>query len=294
MKTVVVSLLIILSLSFVAAFDEVQFTEEQRAWLKEHDNTLIVGIEEDYPPFVSASSQQVRGLSIDYLRLIAGELNIRIKYSEPSSLLNLFNEVKESKIDMITSLTFTPERADFLSFTKHYVEVPAGVFSSRKQAINLKEANQKELRVAVGEGYGVQSFLENTYPQLNLVLVKNDLEALRKIQSGEADLAVLDLGSASYIVEQNNLTKIYFIGKSGFDYKLSFAFSKESEVMIGAFNIVMDELSLETKKEVEEKWFTLKTLPFYLSQTFFFIVVSFVFAMVFLVYIYQLWKKNNR
>lgn len=293
MKTLAIGLLVILSLSLATAMEEVQFTDEQHTWLKEHNYTITVGIEEDYPPFVSASSQQIRGLSIDYLRLIAGELNILIKYGEPSSLPHLFEDIKKSNIDMITSLTFTPQRAEFLSFTKHYVEVPAGVFSSRKQSISLEEANAKGLKVAVGEGYGVQSFLESTYPQLNLVLTKNDIEAFRKIQSREADLAVVDLGSASYIVEQNNLTNIYFIGKSGFDYKLSFAFSKENEVMVDAFNIAIDDLSLETKKEVEDKWFTLKTLPFYLSQTFFLIAVSFLFAMMFLVYIYQLWKKNN-
>jgi ABC-type amino acid transport substrate-binding protein len=268
-------------------------TSEESAWLDQHKGTILVGIEEDYPPFVSYNNGVIEGISIDYLNLVTEKLGTGWSYDSPDSLPHLLDEAKQGKLDLITSLTYNSERAKFLDFTDSYIKVPAGMFSKDRSGLNIDFANERGFSVAVGDGYAAKRYLENQYPGLRVVPVKNDLEGLKMVSEGKVDIAVADLGSASYLIQKESIKGVYFVGATGFTYDLSFAFSKGNEVMVNAFNQALLDIPSDVNKQIESKWFKFSTAPFYLSNIFFFILAFVVFIIIAMSYWLTLRNKSS-
>ncbi len=267
------------------------FTEKQEDWLKSNEYNIKVGII-NYPPFGSYNSEKVEGISIDYLNIITENLGITWAYETSNSTQELFDRIKSKDIDMITSLTSSSELSDFLDFTESYIEIPIGLFSNKKEKMTLDYANNANLKVATGEGYDVQNYLKTNYPGIELIVVNNDFEAIDSLLSKKTDLAVSDIGSASQTIKNNNLKEIYFIAPIGFSDKLTFAFAKEDSIMIEAFNEEIKKIPLNTREQIETKWFELPKLPFYTSQIRFLFVAGGILGIIFLIYLNVL--KNRK
>ncbi len=286
-----ISLMLII-ISFVSLSSA--FTEEQEDWLKSNEYNIKIGIEKEYPPFVSYNSGKLEGISIDYLNIITKNLGITWSYEISNLSLKEFDRIKSNDVDMITSLTYSSKLSEFLDFTETYIEIPLGIFSNKKEKFTIDYANKNNLLVAVGEGYATQDYLETNYPGIKIVVVNNDFEAINMVLSGKVDLAISDIGSASQTIKKNNLKNIYFIAPIDFSDKLSFAFAKEDSVMIEAFNEEIKKIPLKTKKQIESKWFELPKLPVYTSQIKFLFVAGGVLVIIFLIYLHNLKIKHGQ
>ena len=94
-------------------------TPEEKSWLSKHP-VIKVSNETDFPPFDFAVGNQPHGYSIDLLNLLAERIGMRVEYvNDPpwSELVELF---KQGELDLLTTLSRTPEREKFLKLIGYW------------------------------------------------------------------------------------------------------------------------------------------------------------------------------
>lgn len=120
---------------------------------------LTVGVSPDYEPFEFYENNQLVGFDIDFIKLIADELNYEIEF-KVYSFESLVSAVANGDIDLaISAITVTEKRRELVDFTDFYVdetyeyegqqeEVSYAIAiqknSSLKQVLNEQIHNMKE------------------------------------------------------------------------------------------------------------------------------------------------------
>jgi ABC-type amino acid transport substrate-binding protein len=76
-------------------------------------------------------------------------------------------------------------------------------------------------RIASGE------YLRNKYPGLRLVFSASDSDSLRMVSFGETDVAIVDMASASYLVERDSIVNLRVAGSLEYEYQAAFGVRKD-------------------------------------------------------------------
>ncbi|MCX7143850.1 MAG: CHASE domain-containing protein [Proteobacteria bacterium] len=220
----------------VAETDRGFLTSQQKQWLATHAAELQIAPEANYPPFSFVDAGVWRGISADVVNLVEGKLGARFHILPAQNLDSILDRAQRGEVGIVTSVTETPERSQYLAFTQSYISVPIGK------------------NVAVGKGYGVQKFLEKNFPSLKLVLVPDDLEGLRRLSIGEVDAAIMDVASARFLIDKEKLGNLHVLSSVGFTYELSFAVRKDMpilrEILISALQVIPDR----DKRTIVNDW----------------------------------------
>jgi len=218
--------LLLLLTSTLHAADVVELTAQQRQWLQQQ-GPLVWAAEADYQPFIFIEQGQPAGLSYDLLTLLQERLDLPLERAPEAPLNELLDSAKAGRVDLLTSLRPTPERAEYLAFTAPYIQVATVLLLRQDQGESPGLEQLQGRKVAVGKGYAVESFVRQRYPEVDWQALPSDRSGVEALLRKELDAVVLDLGSASYLLEQFPDHQLQIGSRIGFDYPLSLAYHKE-------------------------------------------------------------------
>ena len=250
--------LLLLLTGTLQAADVVELTAQQRQWLQQRA-PLVWAAEADYQPFIFIEQGQPAGLSYDLLLMLQKRLDLPLQRAEEAPLSQLLERTKAGKIDLLTSLRPTPERAEYLAFTAPYIQVPT-VLLLRRDDDGQQELEQFNGRkVAVGKGYAVESFVRQRYPGVAWQALTSDHIGVEALLRREVDAVVLDLGSASYLIEQFPAHQLQIGSRIGFDYPLSLAFRKDLPELGAILERGLRSITRDEREALSRRW--LSPLP---------------------------------
>ena len=239
---------------------------QERAWLDSQASMVRVAPEANYPPFSFSQSGAWHGISADFLHLLEDRLGVRFQVLPTQNLDSILKQVREGQADLVTSLKSTPERERFLAFTPAYVKVPTIIVTRSRSSIGKWPEAFIGKSVAVGNGYGVQRYLELTYPRVALTPVKDDLDGLHKLAFGEVDAVIMDSASASYFIETGKITGLQVHSEFEYEYDLSFAVRKDMVALRDLLVKALLEVPDKDKKAILAKWIRLERNPLQLLR----------------------------
>lgn len=219
---------------------------------------LRLAVERDYAPFIFADADgKPQGMSMDMLSLVQAESGLKVQSLPPQPLATLLEDLRNQRADLITSLRSTPERAEFLVFSRPYIEVPAilvlgtGV-SSADARKGLKGLAGKP--VAVGKGYGVEAPMRQRYPEVEWQAVEDDAAALRGVSQGRYFGAVADAASVAFLIRRDGFLDLQPAGRVGFDYPLSFALAKPHAALMPRIDQSIQSITPAARQAVIDRW----------------------------------------
>ena len=264
----VLALLVLTCSNRLTADQKGFLTAADRAWLDAHPQ-ITLAYEANYAPFTFVDKAgRVRGISVDYIKLVERELGIKFRLVSVDSLDVNLKMAREGKADVLTSLMRTHERSRFLKFTKPYVSVPAVMIVRRSYSGPTALSEMTGRLVAVGKGYAVESFIERRYPHLALVKTADDVAALKKLAFGEVDAAVVDIASASSIIGGQGITNLKLSGPVGFNYDLSMASRSDLPELNRILEGALGQISPVEKNTIYRKWVQLdQPLPLWIKAS---------------------------
>ena len=247
-------------------------TSAQDLWLNKQNRTISVRPEISNAPFVfvgSGTTKRIKGLSAEYLEAIANKLRVKISYTEPAPLVDILRDTKEGKTDIVLSLSPTDELGQYFYFTDSYLTMPAVIvtrkdFKSNKKTISLSEF--KEKKVAVGNNYPAALYVKTNYPKVIIESVPDDEVGLQKLLLGEVDAAVMDLASLSYYTSNDVLSYVKAVGRTGFEYKHSFAVPKAYPELLLILDTGLRELGDAEKQVIIDKWISVDTVDTQIAE----------------------------
>jgi len=241
-------------------------THEERIWLTNHP-VIRLAPERSYAPFIFQDENgKLKGISVDYTALLEKKLGIKFHTMESNNLAAILDAVHHEEIDMVTSLMKTPQRSEFLFFTTPYITVPVVIIVRREFKGGSTLDSMGSLKIAVGKGYAVESFLQEKHSGLSLVPVEDDMACLTKVSFGDIDAAVVDLASASYIIDRLKITNLHVAGTADFSYQLSFASRKDWPELNRILEKGIARISPNEHAEIYNKWVHLSQHTFFTAR----------------------------
>ncbi|MBT2297068.1 bifunctional diguanylate cyclase/phosphodiesterase [Pseudomonas fluorescens] len=246
---------ILLSLmTWTATAGALMLTEEERRWLKDHPD-LRLGVDASWPPFEFRDDQgRYQGLAADYVDVIRERLAVTLTPIEPVSWTMVLEQVAQGKIDLLPGIMSTPERQNYLAFTRPYLDFPIVILAHHGGAEPHNLEDLYGLKIAVVENYAPHELLRNHHPDLNLVALPNVSSALQALATDKVDAVVGDLASSVWSLRQLKLDGLYVSGETPYRYQLAMGVPRENKLLVGILDKVIADMSPAQISEIQEKW----------------------------------------
>lgn len=234
---------------------QVLSTDEKR-WLAEHP-VIKVNNEQNFPPFNFYAHEEPRGLSIDYLNLIAQKLGVKIQYSESLSWTESLKRIESKEIDLILNIVRTEERENFILYSEPYIK-NSNVIVSLKQEPKTELIDLDNNTVAYHRSYFYGQILEESHPNIERLPVSSTLSTLKAVVYGDASAAIAEDAVARHLIQENLLSTLGVSGEIKFgdpDHtNLRIGIRKDWPILQEILNKAMALVSPKVYSNLTAKW----------------------------------------
>ena len=267
------AVLVLLSISCL--LEEVQaaeqltldLTPEERAFLVEHP-ILKLGVGVAFPPFQYVEEEDGRrlfkGMVADTVLLLEQRLGVRMVPVWDVTFAQALDMGKAGAIDIFPCIAWTPERAEFLAFTRPYLSYPL-VIVSRDDTTFIGSVEELHGRkVAEVKALATYSKFINELPHLaiDFVFEKDTQAMLEAVSFGRAEACVVDLAVASYVINKRGLSNLKVAAPTRWDEtRLAMAVPKDRAILAKILQKALDSLTFNEKDALRQRWIGLNISP---------------------------------
>tara|TARA_B100000959_G_scaffold287241_1_gene370403 strand:- start:5805 stop:7871 length:2067 start_codon:yes stop_codon:yes gene_type:complete len=267
-------------------------TSKEREWLDKNDGNIVLAPESNYPPFIFVDKKDgMKGISVDYIKLIEQKLGFKFQIASSYQLDVNLKKAQKGTVDVLTSLKKTPVRSKYLLFTKSYIEIPAVIVVRKEEKSSLTLEKMNGMKIAIGDGYGVHTYIQREFKNLDLLPVPDDLIGLRMLSFGEVDAVVLDVATASYFIQKEGIGNLRVAGNAEYIYNLSMASRKDLPILHRILEKGLAQITEEEKREIFSKWIRLESVSFMDNKKFWYGVLTAISVIVFIFSFIIVWNR---
>ncbi len=219
---------------------------------------LVVGSEEDYPPFaIGKTDETASGFTVDLWKTVAAESGLSYVF-RVRPFRQLLEEFKAGKIDVMINLAQSKERQTFANFSVPHVIVHGAIFVRHGETRMRSEADLAGKSIIVLSSDLAHDYAISRGWKHQLVLVDTAAEGLTLLASGQHDAMLLSkLAGMQTLVERKIRNVTTLEAKAGFSQRFSFAVQKEgaSDLLAKINEGLALTKSTGTYDALYEKWF---------------------------------------
>ena len=275
-----------------SASNELVFSAEEQAWLAAHPIVRIAP-DPDFPPieFIDKDGNY-RGIAADFIHLLEKKLPLKFEIVALENWNEVVKQAKTRQIDMLGAAAPTPERLEYMDFTRPYVEFPAVVLvrNSAKDFPILSELKGKS--VAVVSNYADHEYMKRVYPDIPLEVMPNISAGLRQVSFGKIDAMVLNIASAAYYIQKDGINNLQVTQDTDFVFDLSFAARNDWPILTSILEKGMAAISPADKKAVLDRWVSLGKKSWQPSPLFVISVLSILLLLILAFIVF--WNRSLR
>ncbi len=237
-----------------ASKSAVAFTAAEKEWLARHP-VIRVAPDPSFAPieFVDASGAY-RGIAADVLDTLGARLGVRFTPIHVESWEDALEKVRNREADLLARAARTPEREEYMSFSRGYLELPGSIIARTTSSGVTRLADLKGRKVAVVSGYIWQSLLSADHPEIVLVPAESMDQALAKVSDGSVDALIANPVSATYYIRRSGNTALTLVGETGYKVRYSLAVRKDWPELKGILDKVRASISGDDVQEILDQW----------------------------------------
>jgi PAS domain S-box-containing protein len=229
---------------------------EESEWLAGHQ-TIRVHNETDWPPFNFFESGRPQGFSIDYMKLLAETLGIKIEFVTGPTWDQFLGMMKSGELDVMLNIVRTPDRLKYMHYTRPFTSNPNAILSRKDEPYQQLEQLVGKT-VAVTRGFFQEEILRRDFPGVNLFLGANATETMKAVAFGKADAALGELSVLNHLMSREMMTGLIVSGELKLgdpEYsKLNIAVRKDWPLLASIFEKGMDALDPNKVELLRQKW----------------------------------------
>lgn len=219
-------------------------------------NKIIYGGDFHFPPYeyIDKKGNPV-GFNVDLIKAIADEMKfeVEIKLGVWSDIRNEF-EIEHSV--HITDMYYYKDREKIVEYADAH-EVNYDEIYVRKggaKISSIEGLNHKS--VAIQSGSTIEEYVISKYPEINIIPVQSEPDALKYLANGECDAAIVSRIIAYDVINNLEIKNLVSIGQPFLPRPLSFVVIKGNRQLLELINIGLFRLKESGKfSEIREKWF---------------------------------------
>ncbi|HEX7811366.1 MAG TPA: transporter substrate-binding domain-containing protein [Burkholderiales bacterium] len=254
--TLVLLLICIGHAAALAAQPAVALTPEQARWVDRHGKVRLGLSRSEWPPFdIVSPAGQHSGITADYLKLLQERTGIRVEVVLFDDWDQAMRATRTGKVDLLGSISRTPEREKILAFTGPYVSNPS-VIIVRKDERDISGMDSLHGKtVAVEGGFAAAEVLRTRYPEIRLKTVRTTSDALLDVSLGRADAYVGDLIVSTWLIDHNYLTNLEVRDAARVsEGDLRFAVRKDLPQLRGVLDAGLASLTEGDHRTIRQRW----------------------------------------
>ncbi len=216
-------------------------------------------VDPDWMPYEGISpAGKHRGIAADLMELISKRTGIETKLYPTKSWSDTLGAIKRGDCDMITLASKTESREEYLDFTAPLMKTFYVMVTRTDEDFigGIDEVLDK--RIAVLKNYSIIEQLRKEYPGLKPVEVNTLNEGFKAVSSGEADVLLDTLNSASLGIQRGGFTNLKIAGKTRFEDVNHIAVRKDQDILHGILEKGVDSITEQQKQQINQKWFSIK------------------------------------
>ena len=231
-------------------------TEQENAWLDAHP-VIRVHNEKDWPPFNYFEYGKPRGLSIDYMNLVAEKLGIKVEYVTGPSWNEFLGLVKRKELDVMLNIVKTEDRMQYLLYTEPYVKNPNVIVSSQATPFETIQALFGKT-VAFPKGFYYEEILTKSFPRIKRLPVEDVLASLKAVAFGRADAALSEAAVVRALINKNFISGLQISGEVKIGNpdltNLRIGIRDDWPLLHSALMKTMDAIAPQEMNQIQEKW----------------------------------------
>ncbi len=241
--------------------EKLVLTSEELQYLKKHP-IIKVHNEINWPPFNFYENGQAKGYSIDYIKLLFKNLDVKLEFITGPSWNEFMKMLQTKELDLIINIAKNKQRSKTIAFTTPFHKAQNAIYVNvNNQAFNdLNDLKGKT--IAMPKGFFTQKFLEKNYPHIKQILVKDSLEALKMLSLGKVDATIGKKVVMDYIIENNMISNVLvsqYIEDERIISHIRIGASKYDKTLINIIQKLQDRLEFKDVKDIKSKWFGVKS-----------------------------------
>nr|ACP17944.1 putative multi-sensor hybrid histidine kinase [Pseudomonas nitroreducens] len=177
-------------------------TPQEQRWLERNPHPVLVVDRALAPISFFDSQQNFRGIAADLLELIHARTGLSFDVRPEPSVTAMLDDAMNGKAKAIGALTPTMEREEWLTFTRPYMTASFVVVVANNSGWFHSLADLRGRRVAVPKASVLENFMREKHPEVQLVLVANNVDDLQMISEGKVDAGIHLSTSANYLISR--------------------------------------------------------------------------------------------
>ncbi|MEZ5071015.1 MAG: transporter substrate-binding domain-containing protein [Bacteroidales bacterium] len=237
-------------------------SEQEQEWLRENGDLIRYAPNRSWAPGEYLDEDEShQGIISDYIRIFEDSLGIRFIRKYYDTWSGMYEALVEGEVDFLGAMQETEERQEFLRFTDPVIRVPVVVLVNSGTHADFSSRNLKGMRIAVMKDYVTQEQLAREHANYELEVCANEREALLLTSLGKTDGTLIDLMTASHLVELYGITNLSVGTELNETWDLSFAIRKEQETLASILDKIIRTLGPEEHRRIYNKWIRIEPVP---------------------------------
>lgn len=228
----------------------------EKQYLIDHP-TITAHNEENWPPFNFNEDGVARGYSIDYMNLLLSKIGIKVKFISGYSWAEYIEMLQTSKLDLIVNISKNKKRSETIEFTDVFLSVNNAIYVNRNKQLFYNLETLKGYTIAMPKGFYAQEFIEENYPDIKQVLVKNQLNALKLLEEGKVHATIGKKVVMDYIMQKEyiqNINSTRYIDDKRLISHIRIGASKKDSILINILKKAQQLVTKEEKELLNFKW----------------------------------------
>nr|WP_256435611.1 diguanylate cyclase [Aliikangiella sp. G2MR2-5] len=211
-------------------------------------------VDPDWMPYEAIRDGRHVGISSDYLELISDMSGLIFTLVATSSWNESLEKLRSGECEATPLLNRTPLRSTFLNFSNVYFESPNVLVSTKDEPFLQSVEHIGNRNVAVPEGYRLAEYIKVNHPEVNLKLVKNELDGLLAVSRGEIDLFVGSMLTVNSRIYSRNLNNLKIAGWAGPEDKLRFGVIHKRVELLPKINSAIAKVTEQQRQDIFKRW----------------------------------------
>lgn len=234
------------------------FTPEESAWLAQKQ-TLTYVYDPDWAPFEWRNDISLHeGIIANIMTIVGHKTGINFIAQNTETWSESVELVKSKKINMFSAITQNPEREKYLNFTnKDIFSYPAVLVTHFRDKSVYIDMNKdfKDKKIGIVEDSGLGKYIQETYPELNFIMVSSTQKGFESLKNNEIDLFAINAITAKYFIEKKYVDNLKIAMKLDYIYHLKMAIHKNlPHEIISILDKALNCISEDELNGIFNKW----------------------------------------
>ncbi|MFC0173604.1 ATP-binding protein [Vibrio comitans] len=240
-------------------YAEIEFTEEEQAWLREGQKVNVAVFESHYPFLFLNNRGEYAGIVKDYLQYIEKATDIDFVEVPIYSLEAGYRGIQDESLDLYP-MTFNFEQSKLnLNYSIPYLPYHYFVFTNVNDALvrTMEPNDASALKLAVIKGSAIDRYLLTQSYDLDIQYFNNDRDALTALNNGVVKAYVGEKVSSQRLIKGLHLKNIKPARPTRelYGMRLQMAVHPEATQLLSIINKSLNSMPYDIQNDIMAHWF---------------------------------------